>query len=210
MQLVPRKFAPLRSPHRPRSPPSRSYRCSLPPMHKQAYLIMEGGMRRKLLPIVWLVSVALGCKDRAKDVGTVPDSTSTSDSARTLESDTTSNRAEAGKAAILSVTLHVRTVAGKVGDLQVELNQQDKEKGIDALFFSQEAVRKFVVPYYTIAAGEGRDSAAAIQTSVAQQARAKGIVVVLHKLKSKVLIPRDYEEGVFPLRFDVNSGQFVR
>lgn len=167
-------------------------------------------MRRRLVPIVWLLSVALGCNDRTRGAGSASDSTATPDSARTSQSDTTSDRAETGKAAILSVTLHVRTAAGKVGDLLVELNQSDSVKGIDALFFSQEAVRKFVVPYYTTATGEGPDSATAISTTVAQQARAKGIVIVLHKLKSKVLIPRDYEEGVFPLRFDVTSGQFVR
>jgi hypothetical protein len=179
-------------------------------MQEQIYLIMEGGMRRRLLPIVWLVSVALGCKDRIRDTGSAPDSTPMPDSTKTSESDTTSNRTAAGKAAISSVTLHVRTAAGKVRDLQVELNLNDDEKGIDALFFSQKALQKFVIPYYTTAKGEGPDSAAAISTAVAQQAKAKGIVIVLHKLKSKVLIPRDFEEGVFPLRLDVTSGEFVR
>jgi hypothetical protein len=143
-------------------------------------------MRGKLLSVLWLAVVASGCERRA---GSSADGSATT---LTPASDTTAGQPVTGKPQILGVTVQVRTTDGKVRNLAVNL---DRKEGSDALFLSQQAVENFVVPFYTGRKGEGADSAASILKEAKAQFEALGFIIILHKLKCKVLIPRDLEQG---------------
>lgn len=143
-------------------------------------------MRGKLLSILWLAAVVSGCERKAGDTAAGSDTT------LVPASDTAASEPGTGKPQILAVTVRVRTPDGKVRNLEVDLAGKE---GSDALFLSQQAVDDFVVPFYTARKGEGPDSAAAIRNQAKFQFEKYGFIIILHKLKCKVLIPRDLEEG---------------
>lgn len=148
-------------------------------------------MRGKLLSMLWLAAVVSGCGRKAGSTA------GGSDTTLAPASDTTAIAPATGKPQILAVTVRVRGPDGKVGDLEVNLDQRE---GSDALFFSLDAVQNFVVPFYAHRKGEGPDSSAAILTAAQDQLKKTGIIVILHKLKCKVLIPVDLWRGEFPRR----------
>jgi hypothetical protein len=155
----------------------------------QGNLLQEGVMQGKVLGIFCLVALILGCQRRAGDTGAA------SDTMAAPASETTANAAVSGKPEILAVTVRVRTAEGREGDVQVDL---DKIEGSDALFLSMKAVENFVVPFYKGRKGEGPDSAAAILKDAKSQLEKNGFIIILHKLKCKMLIPRDLLGGQFP------------
>ncbi len=147
-------------------------------------------MRMKSVSTLWLLVLLLpGC---GREPGTTGGQ---QDTIATPASETTTTAPVSGKPEILAVTVRVRTADGRVGDLQVDL---DKREGSDAIFFSLDAVRNFVVPFYKARKGEGPDSAAAIMKDAAAQMEKNGFIVILHKLRCKVLIPPDFRREQFP------------
>jgi hypothetical protein len=156
-------------------------------------------MRSKLLSIVWLAGAAFGCDRKAGSTAGGSDTTSTPGA------DSTATAEATGKAEILAVTVRVRTADGKVGDLQVNVDQADSTRGHDAIFFSVAAVKDFLLPYYAREKGVSRDSLANILKEVERQGEKKGIILVLHKLKCYIVIPRDLFSGPFPRSIDADS-----
>lgn len=149
-------------------------------------------MRVVLLSALSLVLVASGCEPKAASNAAAADS-----SAAAADNTGAGSEIVRGKPQILSVTVRVRTADGKVGNVEID---PDKETGSDAVFFSVESVRNFLVPFYTARKGEGADSAKAILSQAQADLEKYGFIILPHKWKCKVLFPGDKLGGPFPIK----------
>ena len=146
-------------------------------------------MQGKLVMTICLAALLTGCeqKDRTASAG--------SDSAAAPVGDTTTSGPGSGTAEVLGVIIRIRNASGKEESLQVDLAMRDSVRGMDAVFFSESAVTKFVRPYYERT--YGLDSVAALDRGLKEQLAKNGIIIFLHKLKCFVLRPIDLASGRF-------------
>lgn len=150
-------------------------------------LTREVVMRAMLLQVLILVFMVSGCERRTDNGGAVTDTLPTSDSGA-------ASGTVRGKPEILSVTVRVRTSEGREGNIEI------KQDSTDAVFLSMAAFDKFAAPFYAKLKNEGPDSVAAMRRKAKDQLDKYGIIIIVHKLKCKMLLPEGRLGGKFPFK----------
>jgi hypothetical protein len=137
-------------------------------------------MRAKLFPVLSLLVLMAGCERKAANSDVAADTSAVTGADSVGGAAPTRNKPQ-----ILSVTIRVRTAAGKESNMEVDL----KGDPSDAIFLSKEAFEKFAVPYYINRKGEGPETVAVLRRKVQDEVNKYGFIIILHKLRSKVEMP---------------------